>query len=93
MGKLKKDKSLIARDGTVLTDEVIEELVAEAERGYDLSKLEPVGRPSLSGSGTSPRLSFRIEADAYDAARKRADEEGLSISELAREAITRYLAS
>jgi hypothetical protein len=35
--------------GDVLTDEIIEELADEAERGYDLSKATQVtyGRPSL----------------------------------------------
>lgn len=94
MAKLRSERPLKTRAGTVLTPEVLDALAEEAERGYDLSKAKlVVGRPSLSGSGTSPRLSFRITPHAYDAARRRADEEGLSMSELARRAIAHYIAS
>jgi hypothetical protein len=94
MARLKRRKPLKTRAGTVLTPEKIEELAAEAERGYDLSKARlVVGRPSLGGSGTSPRVSFRIAPDIYDAASRRAKEEGMSMSELARRAIARYVAS
>lgn len=93
MAKLKRAKPPVSKAGTVLTPAVIDALAAEAERGYDLSKAERVvGRPSLGRGGTSPRLSFRISADIYDAARQRAAEEGRSISDLAREAMTRFLA-
>ena len=41
--------------GDVLTDEIVEELADEAERGYDLSKATKVtyGRPSLGAAGVS----------------------------------------
>lgn len=50
-----------------------------------------VGRPSLSGNGSSPRMSFRTSSVLYTAAQQRAEEKGISISELAREALERYL--
>jgi Ribbon-helix-helix protein, copG family len=95
MGDIEPEKPLRTRSGRVLTPEIIEELAAEAERGYDLSKARvvAVGRPSLSGNGTSPRLSLRIAPDVYEAASRRAKKEGLSMSELARRAIARYVAS
>jgi len=94
MANLRRKRPPKTRAGTVLTPEKIEELAAEAERGYDLSKARlVVGRPSLGGSGTSPRVSFRIAPDVYEAASQRAKEDGMSMSELARRAIARYVAS
>jgi hypothetical protein len=85
----------ISASGVEITPEVADALAAEAERGYDLSKAERqlVGRPSLSGAGTSPRLSFRLTPELYRAAQRRAEEEGRSISDLAREAVSRYVNS
>lgn len=97
MGKLKKEKPLISKAGTKLTPEVIDELAAEAERGYDLSKWDRVvviGRPSLGGGeGTSPRVSVRMSPEDYEAARQRAEREGRSISDLVREAVAKHLDS
>ena len=74
---------------------VADALAAEAERGYDLSKAKRrrVGRPSLAGQGPSPRMSFRTSPDLYRAAQKRAKKEGRSVSDLAREAVARYVGS
>jgi hypothetical protein len=79
--------------GVEVTPEITAALAVEAERGYDLSKAKRrrVGRPSLAGTGTSPRLSFRTTPDLYRAAQKRAKEEGRSVSDLAREAVARYV--
>ena len=75
--------------------EIADALAVEAERGYDLSKANRrrVGRPSLAGGGASPRMSFRTTPDLYRAAQKRAKQEGRSVSDLAREAVTRYVKS
>ncbi|HEY0317980.1 MAG TPA: hypothetical protein VGC49_06765 [Solirubrobacterales bacterium] len=93
MGKVKKEKVWRARSGAVITPEIADELAAEAERGYDLSKagLRPVGRPSLGQTGTSPRLTFRVSPGTFAAAKKRAEEEGRSVSDLAREAVENFL--
>ncbi len=89
----KKERPLMTKSGDVLTDEVIEALAREAEEGYDLSlaRRERVGRPPL-GTGPSPRLSFRTSRALYEAARSRAKRDGCSLSDLARQAIERYLA-
>ena len=81
------------KSGVEITDDLIEEWVAEAERGYDLSTWErvPVGRPSLGGRGESPRVSFRATPELYKAAKRRAKQEGWTVSELAREAVARYV--
>jgi hypothetical protein len=83
------------KSGLEVTPEVADALADEAERGYDLSKAKRqfVGRPSLSGNGTSPRMSFRITPELYLAMEKRAEKEGRSVSDLAREAVARYVES
>ena len=97
MAKVKKSTQGYPRTkaGTEITPEIADALAAEAERGYDLSKAkrQRVGRPSLAGTGASPRLSFRTTPDLYRAAQKRAKEEGRSVSDLAREAVARYVRS
>lgn len=83
------------KSGTEITPEIADALAAEAERGYDLSKAKRrrVGRPSLAGAGVSPRMSFRTTPDLYRAVQKRAKKEGRSVSDLAREAVARYVRS
>lgn len=104
MGKVKKpskknddEKILgVTRSGMVITEEIAEQMAEEIEKdGLDISKLERryVGRPSLGASGHSPRVSFRVPPDLYKAAWKRADKEGRSLSDLAREAFNRYMDS
>jgi hypothetical protein len=95
MAKLKKTPRKNPRTdaGDEITPEVADALAAEAESGYDLSKAKRrrVGRPSLAGAGASPRMSFRTTPDLYRAAQKRAEKEGRSVSDLAREAVANYL--
>lgn len=102
MAKVRKPKagdeaSLgVTLGGTVITEELAEQWAEEIEKNPpDPSQLERryVGRPSLSESGRSPRVSFRASMKLYKAAWKRADEEGRSLSSLAREALERYLKS
>jgi hypothetical protein len=83
------------KSGLEVTPEVADALADEAERGYDLSKAKRqfVGRPSLSGNGISPRMSFRITPELYLALEERAEREGRSVSDLAREAVARYVQS
>src|SRR5881397_3399600 len=89
----RKAGSIVTKGGDVLTDQDIEALADEAEQGYDLSLARRVhiGRPSLD-SGVSPRVSFRASRKLYEAARERAAQEGRSVSELARDAVERYIA-
>lgn len=96
MAKVKATrKNPRTKSGTEITPEIADALAAEAERGYDLSKAKrrPVGRPSLASSGASPRLSFRTTPDLYRAAQRQAKKEGRSVSDLAREAVARYVGS
>jgi hypothetical protein len=78
--------------GDTVTNDEIERLADEAEAGYDLEQAERqhLGRPSL-GRGVSPRVSFRMGLALYQAAHQRAAREGRSVSDIAREAMERYL--
>lgn len=94
--KAEKEEQFVMGSGTVLTEELAEQWAEEIERNPPHpSKLERryVGRPSLGPAGPSPRVSFRAPPDLYKAAWKRADKEGRSLSDLAREAFTRYMDS
>lgn len=80
--------------GETLTEEDIEEIADEVESDEPVvfSAVRPVGRPSLDGGGTSPRLSFRVPRELYDAAAERAIAEERTVSAVAREALERYVA-
>jgi len=102
MAKVRKTKAAgdqglgVTPSGIVITEELAEKWAEEIEKNPpDPSELERryVGRPSLSTEGRSPRVSCRVPMDIYKAAWKRADEEGRSLSSLAREALERYLDS
>lgn len=81
--------------GEPLTEDVTEALAREAERGYDLSKAkrQRIGRPALGGGGTSPRVTFRAAPKLYRAVQARARREGRTVSEVARDALEKYVAS
>ena len=82
------------KSGRVLNDRDIAGLAREAEAGYDLTsaKRRRVGRPSLS-LGTSPRVQFRIEADVFEKAKKKAASESRSLSDVGRELFSDYVAN
>lgn len=86
---------LRTKSGAEVDSAVVDDLAGEAEGGYDLTKARRrrVGRPSLGTRGASPRVSFRATPELYRAAKRRAREEGRSVSELARDAVARYVGS
>jgi hypothetical protein len=89
-----KAKEFRTKSGLVITDEVAERLADEIESDeeFEWARKRPVGRPSLDGSGTSPRVSFRVPQDLYDSAAERAISEERTVSAVAREALEKYLA-
>jgi hypothetical protein len=91
--KRRRTRPLVSARGATLTEERLEELAIEAERGHDLSRftVRTGTRPSLGEWGSSPRLSFRVSPETFQAARRKADEESVSLSEVAREAIRRHV--
>lgn len=88
-----RDKVIaVTKDGTPITEALADELAREAEAGYDLSLGRRVGRRSLAGdAGSSPRVSFRITRELQDRALERAEHEGKTLSELARDALAAYV--
>lgn len=75
-------------DGTRLTEAAAAEFAQEALRASGR------GRPSLTGPGRrSPQLRLSVPEDLREGLKARAEAEHRSVSELAREAIERYLAS
>lgn len=90
MSKGKKTDRGTSR-GIAVTDEVIERLAAEAERGYDVEVLRGRGgRPPL-GSGPSEVVPVRLDPDLRAALELRAREEATSASDVIRRALRAYL--
>lgn len=74
------------RQGRRVTEEYAEQAAAEALR------LVRPGRPALGKVGQhSPRVSFRVPEQVRRQAEQRAASEGRSVSEIARDALERYL--
>ena len=88
-------KEFRTASGEVLTEGDIEKIADEVESDEPVvfTAIRVLGRPSLDGNGTSPRLNFRVPRELYGAAAKRAAEEKRTVSALAREALERFLAS
>ena len=85
-------KLLRAKSGVVITEQVADQLADEAQAGYELTSAKRVGRRSLDGqSGASPRVNFRMTRQLQQRAQARADREGKSVSEIAREALEQYV--
>ena len=86
--------TLKTRTGSRLTARRVRNLAAEAERGYDLSRArrEKVrgGRPSLE-EGVSPQISYRVGERLYRRARATAKARGCTVSQVAREALEKYV--
>jgi hypothetical protein len=89
-----KDGVFRTASGEILTDDDIEKIADEIESDEPVvfNGLRPVGRPSLDGNGASPRVSFRVPRELYDAAAERAIEEERTVSAVAREALEKFLA-
>ena len=74
------------RQGRRVTDEYADAAAEEALR------LVRPGRPALGTVGQhSPRVSFRVPEQTRLRAEQRAEAEGRSVSEIARDALERYL--
>ena len=82
------------KSGTPITDDLIEELAEEAEAGYDVDEIiarrEKRGRPRL---GTEPSTveSVRLDPDLKERLLRRAEDEGVSASEVIRDALRQHL--
>lgn len=84
------------KSGASITDEMIERLADEAERGYKPGQLEGrrrgPGRPPL-GTAAKSVESVRLEPALQAEAAQRAADEGITVSEVIRRALRAYLRS
>lgn len=80
-------------DGTPITDELVEAMADEAERGYDVEEIlqrRRGGRPPM-GSAASSVESVRLTPELKRDLLLRAAEENISVSEAIRRAVGQYL--
>lgn len=80
--------------GTPITDDLIEDLADEAETGYDVDQIitrrGKRGRPRL---GAEPSIveSVRLDPELRRRLLRRAEDEGLPVSEVIRQALRNHL--
>jgi hypothetical protein len=93
MTTTKKRASYRVKAVRELTPEDVERLAAEAEKGYDLDKArsQRVGRPRLDSKYRSVQISVRATPTLRAKLELRAKREGRRVSDVAREALERYL--
>ena len=94
MAKRKQRREIIA--GIEMTDEnvdrIVEETIAAALRDDAVWYYPQRGRPSLTGKReTSPHVGFRISPELREQADALARRRGISLSQLAREALEKYV--
>jgi Ribbon-helix-helix protein, copG family len=83
----------VKKDGTPITDETIEAMADEAERGYDTDEIlrrRQGGRPSI-GSAPASVESVRLDPELKRDLLLRAADERVSVSELIRRALRQYV--
>jgi predicted HicB family RNase H-like nuclease len=81
------------RSGRKLSEDDIERLAAEVEKGLDLSGWKTRrGRPSLGAIAGehAPRIAVRVPADVHRRVIARATSEGRSVSEVVRDLLEGY---
>lgn len=79
-------------DGTPITDETVEQMADEAERGHDVAEIKRRrgGRPPM-GSAAASVESVRLDPELRRELLLRAAEEKLSVSEAIRRALGQYV--
>lgn len=81
------------KDGRNISDEMVERMADEAERGYDVDEIQrrrAGGRPAM-GSGPASVESVRLDPDLKRMLLLRASKDGVSVSEVIREALRSYV--
>lgn len=81
------------KDGTPVSDDVVEKLADEAEAGYDVDDIHrrrAGGRPAM-GSGPASVESVRLDPELKRELLLRASRDGVSVSEVIREALRSYV--
>jgi hypothetical protein len=80
------------KDGTLITDEMVDAMADEAEAGYDVDEIlrRRGGRPAM-GSAAASVESVRLDPELKRELIVRAGEEHVSVSEVIRRAVRQYL--
>jgi CRISPR-associated endonuclease/helicase Cas3 len=82
------------KSGEPITDEVVERLADEAAEGYDVGEIVARrgkrGRPRL-GAAPSAVESVRLDPELKERLARRAEDEGVPVSEVIREALRQHL--
>lgn len=81
------------KNGTAITDDVVEKMADEAEAGYDIDEIQrrsAGGRPAM-GSGPASVESVRLDPELRKELLLRASKDGISVSEVIREALRTYV--
>lgn len=81
------------KDGTPVTDDMVEKLADEAEAGFDVNEIQrrrAGGRPAM-GSGPASVESVRLDPELKKELLLRASRDGVSISEVIRQALRTYV--
>ena len=76
--------------GIEVTDDVIERLADEAERGFDPARLRPRGRPPI-GAAAAKVTQVRLPPDLSQALDERAARDHTGPSEVIRKALMEYV--
>jgi len=84
------------KSGEPITDEIIEQFAEEADRGYEPGQLKGrrrgSGRPPLGNAASSVEL-VPLDPDLREELARRAQIDGVTVSELIRKALRNYLKS
>lgn len=81
---------IVDSSGRRIDDAYVDEVVVLAHEHLD----RRAGRPSLTGKAQrSPQVTFRVTPEMKQRAEERARNQGTTVSELARQAFERFLAS
>lgn len=78
-------------DGTPITDDMVEAMADEAERGYDVEERRRRGGRPAMGSAPSSVESVRLDPELKRELLLHAAEQHICVSEAIRRAIGRYL--
>lgn len=77
--------------GVPVTDELVEQLAAEAEAGFDVAKLRRHGGRRPIGSAPAEVFPVRLDPELRAALAARAESEDTSASEVIRQALRAWL--
>ena len=86
-------QTFVTKSGRVLTEEDLDRLADEAERGFDLSKwVHRRGRPPLEPGAVahSPRIAVRVPESLHRRVATKAADEGRSVSHVVRSLLEQY---